>query len=58
MFNSDEHYRAIIEHRDEIISDLYQKIDELECDIELLKDENRELQSELSLYQRGCMDRN
>ncbi len=58
MFNSDEHYRSIIEHRDEIIADLYQKIDELECDIELLKDENRELQSELSLYQRSCMDRN
>ena len=30
----------------------------LNGEISLLKDENRELQSDVVLYQRSCMDRN
>lgn len=44
--------------KDELIKDLNSIISNLSGEIALLKDENRELQSDVILYQRSCMDRN
>lgn len=44
--------------KDELIKDLNSIIQNLNGELGLLKDENRELQSEVILYQRSCMDRN
>lgn len=48
MYHSDEHYIAIIEHRDEIISDLYNDVDDLRTQLELAKDDLQELNKELA----------
>lgn len=47
-----------IAEKEELIIHLTSIINNLNGEIALLKDENRELQSDVILYQRSCMDRN
>lgn len=44
--------------KEKLIIHLTSIINNLNGEISLLKDENRELQSDVILYQRSCMDRN
>lgn len=44
--------------KEELVKALTAIIQTLNGEISLLKDENRELQSDVILYQRSCMDRN
>lgn len=44
--------------KEKLIIHLTSIINNLNGEISLLKDENRELQSDVTLYQRSCMDRN
>ena len=48
MYHSDEYYRSIIETRDETIYELYNDVDDLRTQLELIEDDLQEANKELA----------